>query len=311
MKTFTRILVATDLSFEAEQALGHALYLAQSVGADVHLLHVMPERYADGSAAEAVEKVHERMERSAMRRLELTAQADERRDVMLLTRVVQGMEVVPAVLAYAERSGIDLIVMGTRGRRAKDRPTWQSHAEGIARAAQCPVLTVARDAWSFPGTLRRVLVPLELNGGAGPAIKAARAIAAGRKATVDLLHIITPNLTIAQASGRGRLVQPAAEEEVLARMKKEYDAAGGPEVRHQLHVRYGDPISEINNFARWRRSGMIVVSSQGATGITYALEGSSAAALVGTAPCPVLTLKNHTAATELAQAVAGAAYMSR
>lgn len=307
MKGINNILVATDLSNEADQALGHAIFLARLVKADVHLLHVMPGEDGQEVSPREVERVHERMEGAAARRLELTADRAQRRDVMLHTRVLQGMGVVPAVLAYAMRSRADLIVMGTRGRRAKDRPLWQSHAEEIARAASCPVLTVGRDAWSFPGMIRRVLVPLALTSEREPAVNVARTIAHHQNAEVDILHVVRPNIVMEGALGGGRLVRRNQEQRVFDELDAVYRGERGPDVRHRLHIRYGDPIAEVNNFARERRSNLIIVTSRGATGVQYALEGSVAAAIIGTAPCPVLTLKNHSAPATSAHAVTAAA----
>lgn len=307
MRGINNILVATDLSHEADQALGHAIFLARLVRADVHLLHVMSGETELETRGRDAERVHERMESAAARRLELTGGPAHRTDVMLHTRVIRGMKVVPAVLAYAMQVGADLIVMGTRGRRAKERPQWQSHAEEIARAAPCAVLTVGRDAWSLPGMIRRVLVPVALNNGREPGIGIARRIAHHQKAEIDVLHVVRPNLGVGEFNGNGTASRHRHEHNVLTDLEAAYRIERGPDVRHQFHLRYGDAVSEINDFARSHRSNLIIVTSRGATGVQYAIDGSSAAAIIGTAPCPVLTLKNdHAAATSARAAVVAA-----
>ncbi len=57
-----------------------------------------------------------------------------------------------AIVEFAKKSGIDLIVMGTHGRTGRDHALVGSVAESVVRRAECPVLTVHH---SWPGGQRR------------------------------------------------------------------------------------------------------------------------------------------------------------
>jgi nucleotide-binding universal stress UspA family protein len=46
------------------------------------------------------------------------------------------------ILSYAERSGVDLLVLGTHGRTGLEHALMGSVAERVVRKAHCPVLTV-------------------------------------------------------------------------------------------------------------------------------------------------------------------------
>jgi len=46
------------------------------------------------------------------------------------------------ILKFAENEGIDLIVMGTHGRKGLEHTVFGSVAEGVVRGASCPVLTI-------------------------------------------------------------------------------------------------------------------------------------------------------------------------
>lgn len=292
MNGISNILIATDLSPEADQALGQAMFFAQTVKADVHLLHVMPGDESEGRA-QVVQRVHERMESAAARHLDARLPSDLKRDLMVHTRVIRGMGVVPAVLTHAEQVDADLIVMGTRGRSSKERQPWQSHAEEIARSASCAVLTVGRHAWSMPGMIRRVLVPLSLTGNSSQAIYTARRLAHFNGAEIDLLHVVKPATLGSRHRSNGDDGRRRVEHEVMQKIEEAYRESGGPEVSHRVHIRYGEPVSAVVQFVRSRRSSLIVLTSRGATGIRYALQGSVAAAIIGKATCPVLTLKNN------------------
>lgn len=52
----------------------------------------------------------------------------------------------PALVDYARRSHVDLIVMGTHGRGGAPAAVIGRVAERVVRTAPCPVLTVRRTA---------------------------------------------------------------------------------------------------------------------------------------------------------------------
>ncbi|MFW5973726.1 MAG: universal stress protein, partial [Bacteroidota bacterium] len=287
------ILVPTDLSFEADQALGHAIFLARLFRADVHLLHVMPKE--SGESRVEVERVYEEMEAVAARRLGMGEGDVLQGEIMLHAQVLQGFEVVGAVLAYTRRIDADLVVMGTRGRRAKDRPQWQSHAEEIARLSDSPVLTVGRDAWSYPGVIQRVLVPVALRTDSEPVLSVARRVAHHQNAELDLLHVVRPSFGLGAGSSGNGVERQVRERRIIDQMTRAYRNERGPGVRHRFNIRYGEPSEEIVRFAQDQRSHLIIVNSRGHVGVQYALDGSHAAAIIGTAGCPVLTLKTNQA----------------
>ena len=144
--TVNRILVPTDFSETADAALAYAKDLAPKLGASLHLVHVYrdpyavaacaPEVYAPVPAevrARALDEVRECL-------LERLDAAEEQR-FRGSRGIVRGL-VAPQIVDYAAAEGIDLIVMGTHGRRGVAHLLLGSVAEHVVRTAGCPVLTV-------------------------------------------------------------------------------------------------------------------------------------------------------------------------
>ena len=142
----TRILVPTDFSETADAALAYAKELAAKLDASLHVLHVMsdpyaaamyvPEVYAPPSPeaqARALEKTRER----------LRARLDEEEEARFhgACAIVTGLT-AKQIVTYAVEHGVDLIVMGTHGRRGVTHLLLGSVAEHVVRTAPCPVLTV-------------------------------------------------------------------------------------------------------------------------------------------------------------------------
>jgi nucleotide-binding universal stress UspA family protein len=143
------ILVPTDFSSHAEEALAVATELAKTFGARIVVLHAyhldvpMMSPMAGGYALP--ENFYADLQAHATARVEKLA-GD------LATEGVDAVGVaIPeaaslAIVDQAHSLPADLIVMGTRGNTGLKHVVLGSVAERVVRAAPCPVLTVKGDA---------------------------------------------------------------------------------------------------------------------------------------------------------------------
>ena len=136
------ILVPTDLSEGAEQALAYACELARTVGAQIHLLNVVgipalgvPELGLSVTSAMIDDLVVDNQ--AAIDQLARTKCGSRAGQVMV--RAGNARDVINET---AKELGVDLIVMGTHGRRGISRALLGSVAETVVRSAPCAVLTV-------------------------------------------------------------------------------------------------------------------------------------------------------------------------
>lgn len=137
------ILVPTDLSDGAEQALDYACELAHSLGAKVHLLNVIgipvlgvPE-LGVALTSTVIDSLIQDNQRALDRLAEQKGCAAQIGQTMLKTGDARDV-----INQTAKEIGADLIVMGTHGRRGVSRALLGSVAETVVRSAPCPVLTV-------------------------------------------------------------------------------------------------------------------------------------------------------------------------
>lgn len=148
--TVNRILVPTDFSETADTALAYAKDLATRMGASLHLLHVYTDPYAVAAYAPEVyapvpADLRERAREEVRERLHERLDANEEQRFRGSCGVVRGL-VAPQIVDYAANQDIDLIVMGTHGRRGVAHLLLGSVAEHVVRTAGCPVLTVRAKA---------------------------------------------------------------------------------------------------------------------------------------------------------------------
>jgi universal stress protein A len=151
MAPVTKILVPTDFSATADAALEYAKVLAGQLGVSLHLLHVFSDPYAVAAHAPDVyatvpPTLRERALEEARECLRQRLTAEEEERFHGTCDIVCGLT-ARQIVAYADDNAIDLIVMGTHGRRGVAHLLLGSVAEHVVRTATCPVLTV-RD----PGT---------------------------------------------------------------------------------------------------------------------------------------------------------------
>lgn len=155
MITIKNVLVATDFSPEAENALTYGRALARTFGGALHVLHVVDDftahfMYADASVPgfEPVQ-VQAEMEALSMRRLDALVREDDRRELRATPVLRVNRKIADEIVDYATRAAIDVIVIGATGRGAVDRFFMGSVADKVIRRAPCPVLAVRSPEHEF------------------------------------------------------------------------------------------------------------------------------------------------------------------
>ena len=141
---YDRILIPTDGSPAAEAAIEHAIDIAEKYDATVHALFVVDG--ASYSTLEAgAEIVMEALESEGKRAVERIAEIAGDAGLDCETSVVSGTA-YRSIREYIDDHDIDLVVMGTHGRRGIDRYLLGSVTERVVRTSDVPVLTVRKPA---------------------------------------------------------------------------------------------------------------------------------------------------------------------
>jgi universal stress protein A len=137
------ILVPTDLSDGAEEALDYACELARQFGATIHLVNVIgiPTLGVPELGVALTGSMIDSMVRDNQVALEEVA--DRKRNLATIGQVLlRTGDARDLINQTAKEVGADLIVMGTHGRRGVSRALLGSVTEMVVRTAPCPVLTV-------------------------------------------------------------------------------------------------------------------------------------------------------------------------
>jgi nucleotide-binding universal stress UspA family protein len=137
---FTRILVATDGSERNRAAVEEALRIGRACNAQVHAMYVADISALESASADVM--IRDTWELVQREGEETLARVREIAGGVRLETVLREGRPAQEIVKYAQDQGIDLIVIGTQGKRGIERFLLGSVAESIIRSAPCRVLVV-------------------------------------------------------------------------------------------------------------------------------------------------------------------------
>lgn len=292
-----KILFPTDFSEASRAALDHALLWTELYDAELVLLHVLSLRTADPFNPEhhfpAPEEFEQRLHDLAESEMSLFL---PRTDKPLRIRQVvrRAPEVERGILEFAEQEDIDLMVLGTHGRRGAAHLLIGSTASELLRRSERAILVIPSRSTRSAGRLRRVLAPTDFSASAKHAIAHAREIAASASATLELFHVL-PNLEIPlpmNPGGFGAGIVTDLEPVAHQSLQELADATGGlPRV--ETAVWQGPAATSIVHRAAETDADLVVMATHGHSGFDRLLLGSVTEKVARLSTCPVLVLPAH------------------
>lgn len=275
--SLANILVATDFSETSERALEHALSLARTYRSRIFLAHVIPVVLM--MAPELAEASREKMRRDAHQGME-RIQSSGRFLGVSHEEIIEEGYLWPNIEGLIKKHDIDLVVVGTHGKRFVQKLLIGSSAEEIFRQARIPVLTVGPAVWREPlygVELKNILFATAFGLGAERQAAYAFSLAQEHHSRLTLLHV----------------EQQAGEERAIINQLQELVPAGV-----QFHclplfrVEQGDPVNEILRVAGEMQANLIVIGAKSRKNLAGHVPHTKAYQVVCAASCPVLTIKS-------------------
>ena len=153
MIALKNILVATDFSEPSDAALTYGRALARTFKATLHVVHIIdgPSAVVYGAEAYAVSmpEIQAQIEAAARAQLDDLLLDNDPQPLPVRRVLLTASAPAAAIVDYAGREQIDLIVTGTHGRGGVAHLLMGSVAERVVRTAPCPVLTVRHPEHEF------------------------------------------------------------------------------------------------------------------------------------------------------------------
>jgi nucleotide-binding universal stress UspA family protein len=141
-----RILLPTDFSDYAAEAVKYACALAERFNAQLHVLHVI--EFESRVGPNFFPDYEEQLKQDAEQALAHVPEREwtEGKDVV---RTLTWGKPFLEIIRYAKEHQIDMIVLATHGRSGLSHILMGSVAERVVRQSPCPVLTVRPEGHQF------------------------------------------------------------------------------------------------------------------------------------------------------------------
>lgn len=304
---YERILVPLDGSELAEAALPYAEEFTGRLGSEVILM----------SVAHSLEVLEQRGYQSYIQRtVEIVKEGAGR----YLGKAVGGvMKVESAILIgnpaeeivdFADKMGIDLVVMATHGRSGITRWALGSVADKVLRAIKQPIVLI-RASGSHPevcekGILGKLLVPLDGSKEGEAVVPYVEELASKLGAEVVFLQVV-PLAYHVEIAGDMAVQVPYMEEEMeplkvsaksyLERVGGVFESKG---IITKYEVRIGVAAHKIIELADEVNVDMVAMSTHGRSGVGRWVFGSVAEKIAHSANIPVLLVRAPGAGMEAA-----------
>ncbi len=286
-----KILFPTDFSEHAERAFTHAANIAALFKAEIHALHV---RVRQRDEYPALQHLLEDFADADVDESETLLPFPDAPHDLVIKADVTDSSACNAIVNYINNHDIDMVVMGSHGRRGPSRILLGSTAECVIRNASCPVLTLRSHADKMEQEeIKHILVPVDFSKFSRNALAYANTFAKVWNARVTLVHVVEEVLIPAVYGVEAMSLTSSAP--LIEKSNRELDELRTKHIDTSLdtevHTLIGAPATAIANFAKEENVDMIVLASHGLTGFKRLLLGSIAEALNRKAPCAVLTVK--------------------
>ena len=310
MAEYKKILFPIDLTDPSPEVAGQAALMGREFGAELHVLYVtqsgsIPFEYAkiQYTGPLEVKTYQAELFEKAEKKLGLFVERNLGSYPNLKRAVVQG-EIRKEIIRYLEQNRIDLVIMGSHGRKGLDKIIFGSVAQGVVQLSPAPVMTLnpgqekdQEEGWSGNG-FGRVLFPVDLTAVFSTSlIDHALTLATKFSAELHLLSVIRaaggfyggdylPNARI--ESYHELLKQETGER--LNEFADRY-LAGYPRLRTALAG--GHTAREILKYIRENKISLVVMGTHGRRGLDRVIFGSVAQRVVQSSPAPVVTLNPY------------------
>ncbi len=144
MKEFKKILFPVDLSESSPKLVPYVTTMAEKFGAEIHLLFVARVfQYFSGIYVPhpSISKFEDEIVEGAKKRLKEFTEEYFSDFPETKAEVVPG-DISEEILKYTGSKGIDLLILGTHGRKGLEKVVFGSVAERVAKTSPVPVLLV-------------------------------------------------------------------------------------------------------------------------------------------------------------------------
>ena len=271
-----KILVPTDFSEQAENALKVAAQLAKKHNCEIHLLHILEIPLHRVDALSSYNNLPEAIYFMKLAHKQFEAlKAKGYLKNLTIHEHVEFHEIFKGVFHVCKKQNIDLVVMGSNGANGLKEILIGSNTEKIVRTSETPVLVVKNEHEIFK--TKNLVFASDFKDEYKKTFQKAIGFANIFGSKVHLLMVNTPTNFITSGNAENR----------MQTFIKAFDFSNYTiNIYNDISIEQG-----IMNFSQSIGADLIGMSTHGRQGISHFFNGSISEDLVNHAKRPVLTFK--------------------
>lgn len=303
MKSFQNILFPIDLSDTSVKMVPFVKTAVQTLSARLHLLFVVRD-FAYFSDVYVSETTIATFKQNILEGAEKSLQEFRRDHLAALPDVQLGLragDIAEEILAYAADNKIDLLLLGTHGRKGLEKIFFGSVAERVLKSSPLPVLLVnpyryaaKRKASVETYSVKRILIPVDLSEISSRIVGPAKGVAEAFGADMTLLSVAR-TYSYFNAMYVPDHTLENFEREVLEGRKRKMDEFRRVHFENDANVRTrilsGDIPETILQFGESENADLIIMGTHGRKALNRVMFGSVAERVAKSAAVPVLLIK--------------------
>jgi nucleotide-binding universal stress UspA family protein len=290
-----RILCPIDFSEFSMRAFHHSLSLAEHYGSSLVALHVVEMwkyPYAEYAVTDGGDYANllKSLREGAKEHMQEFLNRHRHGGIHSELAIREG-RAPDSILSFAEKEKIELIVMGTHGRRGFDRLMLGSATDRVMREASCPVLTVrqppheaaaAEESGHYVHHLNRILFCTDFSENSVRSLDYAMSATEEYDAELTVMHVVEDAPSQAKEGEVLEATKQRLQELIPAEKRKA--------VKMKTAVRIGKPYQRIVEYAQETGIDLVTMGVHGAGLLDRAIFGSTTHRVVQIGPCPVLVV---------------------
>jgi len=278
--------------------LRRALAIARGYGAKLYVAHVVSPASYLMAGPEALERACEAAAEDAQQ-LQRDLEHDGALNGLDHEFIIRRGRVWEELQAVILQNQIDLVVIGTHGRRGLEKLLLGSVAQKVFRQANCPVLTVGPHSYQngpidLNGETRIYLFATDFGEASLMALPQATSLASQANSKLVLMHVVpappTQQIPGWYSASELTAMRNNALATAMRRLEQLLPREQQPPIESELVVQYGIPSEKILQLALEREIDLIILGLGNAPLVPNML-WSSAYEIVCGAGCPVLTIR--------------------
>lgn len=271
-----RILVPTDFSEHAEDALKVAAQIAKKNNCEIFLLHMLelPSQMSDAiSGGSGIPEVM-----LFIKKANETFQKIKERPYLngiSVSETVHFERASDGILSFCKKNKIDLIIMGSHGSSGIEEMLIGSNTEKVVRLSDIPVLVIKKDIGKFEA--RNLVFASDFS----------QEIKKPFKKMIEFAKIFDANLFLVMICTPNSFKTTLAAEKTMSTFIADFDIQN-----YSFHI-FNDVNVEngILNFSNTINADLIGLCTHGRTGLAHFFNGSISEDLVNHTVKPVITFK--------------------